>query len=158
MSAASVDRWLEAYAPDLAIIDNGTSTATVAAAAAALSVEPGRIAKTLALRAGGEPFLLVARGDARLDNRKAKAAFGGRPRLLDPAETFALTGHEVGGVCPFGLTRPMTICCDETLLIFVSVFPAAGSLTASVEIAPRRLAELVGARWVDTCSLPEREP
>ena len=154
MSEASVRAFLAAHAPDLAIIDNGVSTATVAEAAQALGVAPARIAKTLALRAGGEALLLVTRGDARLDNAKAKAAFGGRPRMLDAEETLALTGHAVGGVCPFGLARPLPIRCDTSLGNFDIVYPAAGSRTSSVAVAPARLAELVGAAWVDVCTLP----
>ncbi|GAA4826945.1 YbaK/EbsC family protein [Sphingosinicella ginsenosidimutans] len=153
MSLESVRAWLAAHAPDLPIIDQGLSTATVAEAAVALGVEPGRIAKTLCIRAGGgDPFLLVARGDARLDNQKAKAAFGGRPRMLGPEETLALTGHAVGGVCPFGLATPMAVRCDISLRDFDIVYPAAGSLTSSVAVAPERLAALVGAEWVDACT------
>ena len=103
MSAESVRAWIEAHAPDLPIITVEGTTATVATAAQALGVEPGRIAKTLAVRAGERTFLLVARGDARLDNAKTKKEFGARPRMLGPEETLALTGHPVGGVCPFGL-------------------------------------------------------
>jgi len=129
-------------------------TATVAAAAQALGVAPGRIAKTLAVRVGGDVFLLVARGDARLDNAKTKAAFGGRPRMLGTEETLALTGHPVGGVCPFGLASPLPVYLDVSLQTFDLVYPAAGSLNTSVEVTPRRLFDLVGARWVDMCTLP----
>ena len=102
------------------------STATVADAAAALGVAPGRIAKTLAVRAGDETFLLVARGDARLDNGKCKAEFGARPRMLGPEETLALTGHPVGGVCPFGLATPLPVYLDVSLRAFDLVYPAGG--------------------------------
>ncbi len=129
------------------------STATVHEAAEALGVEPGRIAKTLALRVAGEVLLVVARGDARLDNAKSKAAFGGRPRMLGAEETLALTGHPVGGVCPFGLATPLPVYLDQSLRGFDAVYPAAGSLTSSVRVAPDRLAELVSAGWVDVCSL-----
>ena len=151
MSLESVRAWLTANAPDLPIIEVQASTATVNEAAEALGVEPGRIAKTLAVRAGGEAFLLVARGDARLDNHKAKAAFGGRPRMLGAEETLALTGHPVGGVCPFGLATPLPIYCDVSLKHFDIVYPAAGSLNSSVEVSPQRLAEVTSARWVDAC-------
>lgn len=153
MGIDSVRAWLAGHAPDLAIIDNGQSTATVAEAALALGVEPGRIAKTLAIRVNGEVLLVVARGDARLDNAKTKAAFGGRPRMLDPAETLAVTGHPVGGVCPFGLATPLAVWVDVSLRDFPTVFPAAGSLTSSVEIEPERLAALVGRGWADVCRL-----
>jgi prolyl-tRNA editing enzyme YbaK/EbsC (Cys-tRNA(Pro) deacylase) len=154
MSLASVRAWLAEHAPELRLIEVAESTATVAAAAAALGVAPARIAKTLAVRAGEETFLLVARGDARLDNAKTKAEFRARPRMLGPEETLALTGHPVGGVCPFGLARPIAVYCDVSIRAFDLVYPAAGSLNTSVEVAPQRLFELVATRWVDVCRLP----
>jgi prolyl-tRNA editing enzyme YbaK/EbsC (Cys-tRNA(Pro) deacylase) len=154
MSLESVRAWLAAHAPDLPLIEVEESTATVAAAAHALGVAPGRIAKTLAVRVGEEVFLLVARGDARLDNAKTKAAFGGRPRMLGPEETLALTGHPVGGVCPFGLASPLPVYLDVSLQTFDLVYPAAGSLNTSVEVTPERLYDLVAAGWVDMCTLP----
>jgi len=157
MSLESVRAWLAAKAPDLRLIDGHQSTATVADAAAALGVGPERIAKTLAVRAGAETFLLVARGDARLSNVKCKAAFGARPRMLGPEETLALTGHPVGGVCPFGLATPLPVYLDLALREFDLVYPAAGSRTASVAVTPERLFDLVGSRWVDLCSLPETQ-
>jgi prolyl-tRNA editing enzyme YbaK/EbsC (Cys-tRNA(Pro) deacylase) len=155
MSAQSARAWLAEHAPELPIIEVEESTATVDLAARALGVEPGRIAKTLAIRVGGEVFLLVARGDARLDNAKAKAAFDGRPRMLGAEETLALTGHPVGGVCPFGLATPLRVYCDVSLNAFDEVFPAAGSLNSSVRVTPGRLAELVSSGWVDACRLPD---
>ncbi len=154
MSLESVRAWLAEHAPELRLIEVAESTATVAAAAEALGVAPARIAKTLAVRAGEETFLLVARGDARLDNAKTKAEFRARPRMLGPDETLALTGHPVGGVCPFGLARPIAIYCDVSIRDFDLVYPAAGSLNTSVEVAPQRLFDLVGTRWVDVCRLP----
>lgn len=157
MSAESVLAWLARHAPDLALIDHSRSTATVAEAAEVLGVEPGRIAKTLAFKVGDSEYLLLARGDARLSNPLCKAELGGRPRMLDAETTLALTGHAVGGVCPFGLATDMPILADESLLAYATVFPAAGSRTSSVEVEPRRLAELVGARWVRLCTLPDEE-
>lgn len=151
MSLQSVREWLAEHAPDLPLIEVTDSTATVAAAAAALNVAPGRIAKTLAIRVKDEAFLLVTRGDARLDNIKTKETFGGRPRMLGPEETLELTGHPVGGVCPFGLASPLAVYCDRSLREFDLVYPAAGSLNSSVEVTPERLFALVGARWVDIC-------
>ena len=158
MSLESVRAWLAAHAPDLPIIETEESTATVLEAAAALGVAPARIAKTLAVRVNGEVFLLVTRGDARLDNRKTKAAFSGRPRMLGPEETLALTGHPVGGVCPFGLATPLPVYCDVSLREFDEVFPAAGSLTSSVRVTPERLGALVAKGWVDICNLPASSP
>jgi prolyl-tRNA editing enzyme YbaK/EbsC (Cys-tRNA(Pro) deacylase) len=155
MSLESVRAWLAEQAPDLRLIEVAESTATVETAARALGVEPGRIAKTLAVRVGETVFLLVARGDARLDNQKCKAGLGGRPRMLGPEETLALTGHPVGGVCPFGLATPLPVYCDISLKDFDLVYPAAGSLNSSVEVTPERLFELVGERWVDLCRRAE---
>lgn len=155
MSEASVRAYFTAHAPDVSIIDQGVSTATVMEAAATLGVEPARIAKTLSLRVGDQIILVCARGDARLSNGKAKAALGGKPRMLGAHEVEELTGHPVGGVCPFGLTTPLPVYCDLSLKAFATVFPAAGSRTASVELTPDRLAALTGASWVDICTLPD---
>lgn len=155
MGLDSVRAWLAANAPDLPLIEVPESTATVAAAAAALGVEPCRIAKTLAIRAGEATFLLVARGDARLDNGKCKVEFGARPRMLGPEETLALTGHPIGGVCPFGLVSPVPVYLDVSLRDFDRVYPAAGSLNTSVEVTPQRLFALVAIGWVDLCRVPE---
>jgi prolyl-tRNA editing enzyme YbaK/EbsC (Cys-tRNA(Pro) deacylase) len=154
MSIESVRAFLAEHAPDLEIIDQGASTATVELAAKALGVESARIAKTLAIRVKEQVLLVVARGDARLDNAKSKAAFGGRPRMLGAEETLALTGHAVGGVCPFGLATPLPVYCDVSLRAFDEVFPAAGSLTSSVRVTPERLSDLVSRGWVDVCTLP----
>jgi prolyl-tRNA editing enzyme YbaK/EbsC (Cys-tRNA(Pro) deacylase) len=155
MSAESVRAWIAENAPDLSIIEVESTTATVETAAIALGVLPGRIAKTLAVRTGDHTFLLVARGDARLDNRKCKDEFGDRPRMLDADATFELTGHKVGGVCPFGLKTKLPIYLDVSLQAFDVVYPAGGSLNTSVEIPTERLFDLVGDRWVDVCKLPE---
>jgi prolyl-tRNA editing enzyme YbaK/EbsC (Cys-tRNA(Pro) deacylase) len=156
MSARSVREWLAANAPDLKLIEVADSTATVDTAARALGVEPGRIAKTLAVRAGEHLFLLCTRGDARLDNRKCKDEFGARPRMLGPEETLEVTGHPVGGVCPFGLKTAIPVYLDVSLKAFDTVYPAGGSLNTSVEATTERLFALVAESWVDLCRLPEQ--
>ena len=155
MSAQSVRSWIALHAPDLSIIEVEGTTATVATAAEALGVRPGRIAKTLAIRAAEQTFLLCTRGDARLDNRKCKDEFGARPRMLGADETWELTGHPVGGVCPFGLKTPLPVYLDVSLKAFDVVYPAGGSLNTSVEVSTDRLFQLVAERWVDLCRLPE---
>ena len=155
MSLDSVRAWLAANAPDLRLLELEETTATVDTAAKAIGVEPGRIAKTLAVRAGDQLFLLVARGDARLDNRKCKDEFRSRPRMLGAEETLELTGHPIGGVCPFGLANPVPVYIDVSLKAFDVVYPAGGSLNTSLEIPVTRLFDLVGDRWVDLCRLPE---
>lgn len=154
MGIEAVRVFLEARAPDISIIEQASSTATVLEAAATLGVLLGQIAKTLSLRVGDAVVLVVAAGDYRLDNRKVKDALGSRPRMLPAEEVEQLTGHPVGGVCPFGLPTSLPIYCDISLRQFDTVYPAAGSRTASVRIAPERLAELVGATWADLCSPP----
>lgn len=155
MSLESVKVWLASNAPDLRLIEVEGTTATVDTAAEALGVEPGRIAKTLAVRAGDHLFLLCTRGNARLDNRKSKEEFGARPRMLGAEETLDLTGHPVGGVCPFGLKTQLPVYLDVSLQAFDVVYPAGGSLNTSVEVPTERLFDLVAERWVDLCRLPE---
>ncbi len=112
MSIESVRAFFAEKAPDIAVIESSVSSATVALAAQAYGVEPGRIAKTLALRVGERVVLIVASGTSRMDNKKVKAQFGGKPKMLGLDEVAAITGHEVGGVCPFGLKTPLPVYCD----------------------------------------------
>lgn len=151
MTVASVRAFFAAHQVDMPIIELQENTATVALAAQAHGVEPGRIAKTLAFRlADGRVFLLVARGDARIDNAKFKAAFGkGKMLALDEVE--ALTGHPVGGVCPFGLATPLPVYLDRSLQAFDEVLPAAGSVNSALRIRPQQMAELTQGQWVDAC-------
>jgi len=151
MSLDSVRAWFALNAPDIAIEMSEKSSATVPLAAEAHGVPPQQIAKTLSLRIGDEVVLVVTSGTLRLDNKKAKAAFGAKPKMLGVHEVAELTGHEVGGVCPFGLKAPLPIYCDVSLKAFDVVVPAAGSIHSAVRIAPRRMAQLTGAKWVDVC-------
>jgi prolyl-tRNA editing enzyme YbaK/EbsC (Cys-tRNA(Pro) deacylase) len=151
MSLDSVRRFLADKAPDIAIIELTTSTATVALAAQGHGVTPAQIAKTLSLRIREQNFLVVTSGDARLDTRKIKAAFGGKARMPGPEEVLAVTGHPIGGVCPFGLATALPVYCDVSLKAFAEVVPAAGSAHSALRINPLRLAELADAEWVDVC-------
>lgn len=151
MSLESVRAFFAEKSPDIDIIVTEQSSATVELAAAAHGVEPEQIAKTICLRAGDTVMLLVAKGTARLDNRKFKDAFSAKPRMLGGEEVVELTGHPIGGVCPFGLPQPMPIYCDASLKEFDVVVPAAGATNSAVRIAPQRMAELTGAQWVDVC-------
>jgi len=136
MSLESVRAFFAEKAPDIAVIESPDSSATVTLAAAAYGVEPGRIAKTLSLRIGERVVLIVASGTSRMDNRKLKARFGGKPKMLGLDEVAEITGHEVGGVCPFGLKAPLPVYCDLSLKAFDEVVPAAGSTHSAVRIAP----------------------
>lgn len=151
MSIDSVRKFFAENAPDISIIELNQSTATVALAAAAHNVEPGQIAKTLSLKVKEEIILVVAKGDARLDNKKLKAAFGAKARMLNSDEVVSWTGHPVGGVCPFGLEHPLPVYCDISLKQYREVLPAAGAIHSAVRISPERLAELTAAHWVDVC-------
>ena len=155
MSAESVHAWLQKHAPDLEFIEVEASTATVLEAAEALGVEPAQIAKSLAVRAGDHIFLLVTSGTARLDNVKSKAEFGARPRMLGPEDTREVTGHPVGGVCPFDLPDGLPVYLDVSLKKLGTVYPAGGSLNTSVRTSVERLFDLVGDNWVDICKLPD---
>src|ERR1700755_260035 len=127
MSLASVRAFFAEKAPEISVIESTISSATVVLAAEAYGVEPARIAKTLSLRVGDRVMLIVAAGTSRMDNKKLKAAFGGKPKMLGLDEVADITGHEVGGVCPFGLKTPLPIYCDVSLRVFDEVLPAAGS-------------------------------
>ena len=154
MSLESVRAFFAGNAPDIDVLESALSSATVALAAEAYGVEPARIAKTLSLRVGDRVVLIVASGTARMDNRKVKARFGGKPKMLGVEEVAEITGHEVGGVCPFGLKAPLPVYCDVSLKAFDIVVPAAGSTHSAVRIAPVRMAELTAAEWVDVCQEP----
>ena len=151
MSLQSVRQFFADNAPDIEVIELSQSTATVALAAAAHDVAPGQIAKTLSLKVKNEVILVVARGDARLDNKKLKEVFGAKARMLSSDEVVTLTGHPIGGVCPFGLENPLSVYCDESLRAYEEVLPAAGAIHSAVRISPERMAELTNATWVDVC-------
>lgn len=151
MGIASVRAFFAQRGLDPHITELEVSTATVALAAQAHGVEPGRIAKTLAFRMqDGRVVLLVARGDARVDSGKFKAVFG-KGKMLAADEVETLTGHPVGGVCPFGLATPLPVFLDRSLQDFDEVLPAAGSVNSALRIRPDMLAQLTGGTWVDAC-------
>ncbi|MBV8635335.1 MAG: YbaK/EbsC family protein [Burkholderiaceae bacterium] len=151
MSLQSVREFFATRNLDIPIIELDVSTATVALAAEAHGVEPGRIAKTLAFRLReGETVMLVASGDARIDNKKFKDRFG-KGKMLPPEDVMALTGHPVGGVCPFGLAQPLPIYLDCSLQKYDEVLPAAGATHTAVRISPAHMAEITSGTWVDVC-------
>ena len=152
MSLTSVKSVFAALQLDVPILETEANTATVALAALAHGVEPGRIAKTLAFKlADGREVLLVARGDARIDNSKFKAALG-KGKMLSTDVVAEITGHPVGGVCPFGLARSLPIYLDVSLKAFEEVLPAAGSVNSAVRISLALLEQVTQGVWVDVCS------
>ena len=128
------------------------SSATVELAALALKCEPCRIAKTLSFMVGGHAILIVAAGDAKIDNSKYKAQFGAKAKMLTPGEVETLVGHAVGGVCPFGINDGVTVYLDESLKRFDTVFPACGSSNSAIELSIGELEKYSGyASWIDVC-------
>ncbi len=127
------------------------SSATVALAALALNVEEARIAKTLSFYHEDSAMLILAAGDARIDNKKYKTLFSKKAKMLSPEDAIRFTGHAVGGVCPFALETDLPIYLDESLKRFDIVYPAAGSPASCVVVTPERLCEITGGTWVDVC-------
>lgn len=136
---------------DYQIWEFDASTATVEEAAAALGVEPARIAKTMAFRLKEQDIVVVAKGNARVDNRKFKDAFNNnKAKMMKPEEVMASTGYPVGGVCPFDLTD-VAVYLDVSLQEFDYVYPAAGSPHSATKISPKELEEITNSSWVDVC-------
>jgi prolyl-tRNA editing enzyme YbaK/EbsC (Cys-tRNA(Pro) deacylase) len=151
MSLQSVKDFFSAHQLDIEIIELDVSTATVALAAEAHGVEPGQIAKTLAFQLNdGRVVLVVAKGDARIDNQKFKGQFG-KGKMLGLDDVSKITGHPVGGVCPFGLASPLPVYLDVSLKIYSEVIPAAGSINSAVRISPEKMADITQAEWVNVC-------
>ena len=157
MAVAEVKRFFEEHRLNYEIMELEASTATVELAAAAHQVLPDQIAKSIALYAGEEKILLVTSGMSRLDNKKFKAAFRAKPRMMSAEEVLSYTGHPVGGVCPFGLKSDFKIYLDTSLKDYETVFPAAGAHNASIEIPPDQLQAITGATWAEVCRKPDSE-
>ena len=152
MSLQSVKKEFDKKGFDFEIKVMDDDTSTVELAAEALSVEPGRIAKTLIFKSKEEEFVIVvAKGDAKVDNKKFKSEFNFKPRFLDYSLVEEVTGHPAGGVCPFGLKNEIPIFLDVSLKIYDHVFPAAGTKNSAVKISPDELEFATGGKWVDVC-------
>ena len=133
------------------VMEFDVSSATVELAARAVGCEPARIAKTLSFAVGGRVALVVAAGDARVDNRKFKDQFGEKASFAKPDELESLVGHPMGGVCPFAALPGVRVFLDESLRLFDPVYPAAGATNNAVEISLADLERVTGAAWVDIC-------
>ena len=134
------------------VLEFDVSSATVELAAAALHCEPQRIAKTLSFMVEDHAILIVAAGDAKIDNAKYKAQFGKKAKMLAPEEVETLVGHAIGGVCPFAINEGVEIYLDVSLKRFETVFPACGSSNSAIELTIPELEEYSGyAGWVDVC-------
>ncbi len=152
MSIDTVRTYFKQWNKEDAVREFAASSATVELAARAVGVVPARIAKTLAFSLDGGCLLLVAAGDARIDNAKFKKAFGGKARMLPPEETLAATGHPVGGVCPFALPDGVQVRLDVSLRRFATIFPACGSANSAIELTCDELAVCSrSGGWTDVC-------
>ena len=152
MSTLSVIEHLKKYNMDKRIITVESSSATVAEAAEALGTEEARIAKTLSFRLKNRCILIVVKGDVKIDNAKYRHEFGEKAHMLSFDEVEAVTGHPVGGVCPFGVKTGIDIYLDEPLKKFDTVFPACGNINNAIEISIPELEKVTGyIKWVDVC-------
>lgn len=152
MSIEKVKEYFKSYGIENRIQEFDVSSATVQLAAEALHCEPCRIAKTLSFMVSEKPILIVAAGDAKVDNPKYKAKFGAKAKMLTPDEVEARIGHGVGGVCPFAVDPDVTVYLDESLKRFRTVFPACGSSNSAIELTIAELEKYSSfAEWVDVC-------
>ena len=152
MAIEQVKEFFRQYGMEDRVREFDVSSATVELAALALGCEGRRIAKTLSFMVGGEAILIVAAGDAKVDNPKYKAQFGTKAKMLTPEEAIALVGHAVGGVCPFAVKEGVKVYLDESLKRFETVFPACGSSSSAIELTIPELEKYSAcAGWVDVC-------
>jgi prolyl-tRNA editing enzyme YbaK/EbsC (Cys-tRNA(Pro) deacylase) len=153
MSIEQVRSYFSRWNRERDIIEMDISTATVELAAAALGVEQARIAKSISLKdSGNAAIMVVMAGDMKLDNKKFRAFFNHKPRMLTPEEALKFTGHAIGGVCPFALPYGVNVFLDNSLKRFQTVFPACGSENSAIELTPLELEEYSqSSGWVDVC-------
>ena len=152
MSIERVKAYFAAHGMEQRVLEFDTSSATVELAAMALGCEPCRIAKSLTFKLDDGAVMIVAAGDARVDNKKFKAAFAQKAKMLTPDEAVFLVGHAVGGVCPFAVKEGVKIYLDESLRRFGTVFPACGSANSAIELTIPELEKHSGMEaWVDVC-------
>ena len=152
MSIEKVKAYFSQYGIADRVREFEVSSATVELAAQALNCEPCRIAKTLSFMVDGHAVLIVAVGDAKIDNPKYKAQFGTKAKMLTPDEAETLIGHAVGGVCPFAVNEGVTVYLDNSLKRFETVFPACGSSNSAIELSIEELEKYSGyAAWIDVC-------
>ena len=152
MSIEIVRKYFYSFGMEDRILEFQVSSATVELAAQAVGCIPARIAKTLSFKIGEEPILIVAAGDAKIDNRKYKDKFGKKAVMLSQEEVSEKVGHAVGGVCPFGIPETVRVYLDESLRRFETVFPAAGSSNSAIELNMEELERYSTAKeWIDVC-------
>lgn len=152
MSIEKVRAYFAAFGMEDRILEFPVSSATVELAAQALGCEGKRIVKTLSFRVNDRAILICTAGDAKVDNAKYKARFGGKARMLTHEEAAEMIGHAVGGVCPFAVNDGVEVYLDESIKRFETVFPAAGSSNSAIELTVAEMERFSGfSAWVDVC-------
>lgn len=152
MAIEKVREYFKTLGIEKRIMELDVSSATVQLASEALGCEPKRIAKSLSFMVSGKAILVVAGGDARVDNAKFKAQFGVKAKMLTPDEAVSLVGHAVGGVCPFAVNEGVCVYLDKSLTRFETVFPACGSSNSAIELTIGELEKYsLYTSWVDVC-------
>lgn len=156
MSIERVRKYFSSLGIEERILEFDVSSATVELAAKALNTEGKRIAKTLSFLVAEKAVLVVAAGDAKIDNKKFKAFFHVKAKMLSPEQVTSLIGHAIGGVCPFAVNEGVEVYLDKSLKRFETVFPACGSSNSAIELTIPELEKYSGFReWIDVCKLPE---
>ncbi len=156
MAIERVREYFRAFGIEDRIMEFEVSSATVELAAQALGCEGCRIAKSLSFMTPDGPILVIAAGDAKIDNPKYKAQFATKAKMLTPEQAVELIGHAVGGVCPFGINDGVKVYLDESLKRFKTVFPACGSSNSAIEMTLEELEKYSNSLgWIDVCKLPQ---
>ena len=156
MSVEKVKEYFKKWDMDGKIREFDVSSATVELAAKALGCAPERIAKSLTFQVGDRTVMIVAAGDARINNPKYKAFFGTKAKMLTPNEVTKLIGHSIGGVCPFAINGGVEVYLDSSLKRFETVFPACGSSNSAIELSIEELEKYSQFKeWIDVCKLPD---
>ena len=158
VSIEKVKAYFAKFGMENRILEFPVSSATVELAAQALNCAPQRIAKTVSLMVGQQPVLIVAAGDAKIDNPKYKAQFSQKAKMLTFDQAAELIGHAVGGVCPFAVNDGVAVYLDASLKRFETVYPACGSSNSAIELTIPELEQYSGyVSWIDVCKLPVTE-
>ena len=156
MAIEAVKAFFRQHGMENRILESAQSSATVALAAQAFGTEERRIAKSLSFLLGDKAILIVAAGDAKVNNQKYRARFGAKAKMLTPEQVHTMIGHDVGGVCPFAIKPDVDVYLDESLRRFDTVFPACGSSNSAIELTLPELEQFSGSKaWVDVCKLPD---
>ncbi len=152
MSIDKVKAYFRQYGMENQILEFEHSSATVELAAEAVGCEPARIAKTMSFLKDGEPILIIAAGDVKVDNRKFKDQFHTKAKMIPYEEVEGYIGHAPGGVCPFAVKEHVLVYMDESLKRFETVYPAAGSSNSAIELNLEQLEKFSGSQgWVNVC-------